>query len=161
MALREELGFPNPIENAAHEALMSLVLTGTLLAKEGDAILRPLKLTAPQFNLLMALAYQSESGHLSQSQLGRMLLVNRANVTGLVDRMEKAGWVSRGSDAADRRVNRVHLTAEGRRLLKRAEKAYLAGVERVMGALGADERSRLCKSLERLRGALSMRNGKG
>jgi DNA-binding MarR family transcriptional regulator len=58
-------------------------------------------------------------------------------------------------------VNRVHLTAEGRRLLKRAERAYLEGVERVMGAMGAEERLRLCRTLERLRGALKGRNAEG
>jgi len=157
MALRDELGYPNPIEQPAHEALMSLVLTGTLLAKEGDSILRPIGLTVSQFNLLMTLAYQSEEGHLSQTRLGKMLLVNRANVTGVVDRMEKAGWVSRGSDASDRRVNQVRITAEGRRLLKRAEKAYMLRVEKVMAALGEEERTRFCTSLERLREELSLR----
>ncbi len=152
MSLRDELGFPNPIEHAAHEALMSLVLTGTLLAKEGDGVLRPFRLTASQFNVLMTLAYQSADGQLSQTQLGRMLLVNRANVTGLVDRMERAGWVARGSHGGDRRVNLVRITAEGRKLLKRAEKAYLARVEEVMGVLGEEERVRFCRSLDRIRG---------
>ena len=154
MALREELGFPNPIQHPGHEAILSLVLTGTLLAKEGDITLRPFGLTISQFNLLMTLAYQSEEGHLSQTELSRMLLVNRANVTGLVDRMEKARWVARGSDASDRRVNLIRITTEGRRLLRRAEKAYLSRIEGVMEALDKEDRDGLCRSLERLRAAI-------
>lgn len=155
MGLRAELGFPNPIEHPAHEALMSLVLTGTMLSKEGDAILRPFRLSASQFNLLMTLAYQSEDGHLSQTEIGRMLLVNRANVTGLVDRMERAGWVARGAHTSDRRINLVGITAEGRRLLRKAEKAYLDGVEKVMSSLEEDERIGLCGLLEKIRASIS------
>ncbi|MCX7019480.1 MAG: MarR family transcriptional regulator [Candidatus Sumerlaeota bacterium] len=44
-----------------------------------------------------------------------------SNVTGLIDRMEKAGWVERAADTADRRVKRLRLTADGRRLIQRAE----------------------------------------
>ena len=160
MALREELGFPNPIQHRGHAAILGLVLTGTLLAKEGDAVLRPFGLTISQFNLLMTLTYQSQDGHLSQTELSRMLLVNRANVTGLVDRMEKAGWVARGSDASDRRVNLIRITAEGRRLLKRAEKAYLFRIEGVMGALAEEERDRLCRFLDRLRAGISKRGSR-
>lgn len=157
MSLREELGLPNPIEHPSHEALMGLVLTGTLLAKEGDAILRPSGLTSSQFNVLMTLAYQSPGGVLSQTQMGRMLLVNRANVTGLVDRMERAGWVARGTHGADRRVNMVRITPAGRKLLNAAERAYFARVEEVMSAVGEEERARLCRSLDKIRGKVRVR----
>ena len=41
-----------------------------------------------------------------------MLEVEKATAGRMVDRMEKKGWVVRRADAADRRVNRLHLTAE-------------------------------------------------
>jgi len=48
----------------------------------------------------------------TQSELAEMLEVEKATAGRMVDRMEKKGWVVRRPDAADRRVNRLFLTAE-------------------------------------------------
>ena len=154
MRIQQELGLPNPITTRNHEALMNLVLTGALMTKTGDRVLRPYGLTASQFNVLMLLKYQSAGEGITQTRLGGMLLVNRSNVTGLIDRMEEAGWVERGSEEGDRRVNRVALTSAGNMLLKKAEKAYFDCVGQVMGMLSADDHRQLCRVLERIRGAL-------
>ena len=90
MSLQNELGFINPIETRAHEALMNVVLTSALLVKQGHRLMRPFGLTDAQFNVLMLLKYQSDNGELNQTDLGNMLVVNRSNVTGLVDRLEQA-----------------------------------------------------------------------
>ena len=60
----------------------------------------------------------------SQRELGDLLVVDRSNVTGLLDRMEKAGWVQRADDAKDRRVYRVTLTPAGRKLWSKVEPRY-------------------------------------
>ena len=151
MSLQKELGLPNPITHSGHEAVMSIVLSGAMIAKEGDRLLRSFALTDSQFNILMLLKYQVEKGEINQTRLGQMLLVNRSNVTGLIDRMEKAGWVERVGESGDRRVKRIKVTAAGRRLVERAEKVYFTRVEQVMGTLNADERCKLCQMLERLR----------
>jgi DNA-binding MarR family transcriptional regulator len=48
----------------------------------------------------------------TQSELAEMLEVEKATAGRMVDRMEKKGWVVRRPDPADRRVNRLFLTAE-------------------------------------------------
>jgi len=154
MSLGDELGFRNPVQHPAHETLLGLVVTAGLLSKAGDRVLRPLGLTDSQFNVLALLRFQSDGGALDQSTLGRMLVVNRSNVTGLVDRMERAGWVERTADRDDRRVKRVRLTAEGRRLLDRADRLYTQRVHEVMGALPEREREQLARTLEKVRAAL-------
>ena len=160
MGLREELGLPNPIEHAAHEAVLNVVMTGEMLAKEATRVLRPLGLTDTQLNVLMLLKYQSADGSLSQTRLGRMMVVNRSNITGLVDRMEEAGWVSRRVSRHDRRVRDVGLTPAGRRLLKRAEDAYLGRIEEVMSGLSDNACEALCRMLERVREQLTGRAGR-
>jgi len=85
-----------------------------------------------------------------------MLLVNRSNVTGLVDRMEQAGWVERLDDPADRRVKRIRLTAAGRKLLDRVDAVYIRKVEAVIRPLSAREQSELCRLLEKVRGSLDL-----
>ena len=135
MSIQHELGFPNPVKSVAHEAALNIVLTGALLAKESDRVLRPGGVTSAQFNLLMLLKYQSRDGSLNQTRLGEMLLVHRSNITGLVDRMEKAGWLRRGPKAGDRRVKKIRLTPSGERVLARAEGAYFARLAEIASPL--------------------------
>ncbi len=154
MGLQDELGFIGPIKNHAHNALLNLVLTGQMLMKEGQRVLRPFGLTDSQFNVLMLLKHQSKNGELNQTSLGNMLLVNRANVTGLIDRMEEAGWVKRTAQAGDRRVNLVRITNTGRRLLERAEKVYYPRVEEIISALTDEETIHFCTMMEKVRGKI-------
>jgi DNA-binding MarR family transcriptional regulator len=153
MTLAEELGFRKPIEEPAHEALLEVVVTSDLLSKEGERVVRPFGITEPQFNVLMLLAWQSSGGEMDQTSLGRMLVVNRSNVTGLVDRLEQAGLVSRSLDPSDRRVRLLRLTVEGRRVLARAEEAYVERVHEVMSVLSAAEQRQLGNLLGRIRRA--------
>ncbi len=155
MSLQEELGLPNPIRRTAHEAMLNVVFTGTLLSKEGDRLLRPFGVTDAQLNVLMLLGFQAGPGGLNQTRLGQMLLVNRSNITGLVDRMEQAGLVARADDPEDRRVKLVRMTDTGRRALEEAEKTYSARLEEVMGTLTPSEHRVLCRLLERIRERLS------
>lgn len=151
MSLQSELGFPRPIIHKAHETLLSIVVTGDLLTREAQRALAPFGITEAQFNVLMILTYQSEDGKMSQTLLGRMLLVNRSNVTGLVDRMEKAGWVRRVPTEDDRRMNQVVITQEGTDLLKRAHHAYYERVEAIMRDISSSEWKNLVELTEKVR----------
>jgi DNA-binding MarR family transcriptional regulator len=53
-------------------------------------------------------------GPLPMGQLAEALDVSQASATGIVDRMEQRGLITRQRDAEDRRVTRVALTEEGR-----------------------------------------------
>lgn len=161
MSLQEELGFKRPFQNQGHEVLLNIVLTGSLLNKEGTKFFRPFGITEAQFNVLMLLQYQSDQGRINQTSLGKMMLVNRSNVTGLVDRMEKAGLVRRIDDPEDRRVNMVEMTAQGAKVLETAGKAYYARIEQLMRGMTAEEYRLLSKMLERIRALLNGRGKQG
>ncbi len=153
MSLHQELGWPRPIINRAHEALMNIAVTGDLLEKEANRVLAPFGITEAQFNVLMLLVYQSE-GDMTQTRIGEMLLVNRSNVTGLIDRMEKAGWVRRTSIEVDRRVKFIEITPEGKALLGKAHQAYYARVEEIMSDLSGADWTCLSELTERIRGRI-------
>ena len=87
---------------------------------------------------------------MSQVQLSRMMLVNRANVTSLIDRMEKAGLIERTPDPDDRRSNIIRLRPEGEKALRKAEEPYMRQVMGVMDILEPLERQRLISMLDRL-----------
>jgi|tagenome__1003787_1003787.scaffolds.fasta_scaffold20186581_1 DNA-binding MarR family transcriptional regulator len=66
---------------------------------------------------LRALMVVAASGGMSSNELAGALGVGATTVTGIVDRLERRGLTARLPDPADRRVRRVELTDEGRRLL--------------------------------------------
>ena len=152
MSLENELGFRKPFGFVSHEALLSVYYTTTCIKKRAGEFFRPFGLTDVQFNLMMLLAHQSgaEEG-LSQAQISEMMLVNRANITSLVDRMEKASLVVRTNDSADRRTRIIKLTSHGRELLDRVEQGYFQKISQIMSALSEDEQRVLVELLEKIR----------
>jgi len=83
------------------------------------------------------------------------MLVNRANITTLIDRMERAGLVERTPSPSDRRFNIIKLTSMGRKLLAQVEPLYTEEVKGVMAALRETEQKNLVVMLERIRGNVS------
>jgi DNA-binding MarR family transcriptional regulator len=116
-----------------HKLTRAVLTTADVFLREGQRLFRPHGITAAQYNVLSALAGKKEG--ISQRELGDLLVVDRSNVTGLVDRMEKAGWVRRADDPADRRVYRVKLTPAGRTLWEKIAPAYEKVVLQVVAGL--------------------------
>ena len=156
MALEHELGLRKPILLLPHEALLNIYYTASLIKKQASEFFRTFGLTDVQFNVLMLLYYQSgpEEG-LSQVQLSDMMLVNRANITSLIDRMEKAGLVVRTDAENDRRYNIVKMTGKGRKLLAKAEPMYAKLVKKMMTSTGSAEQKKLITVLEKIRNRLN------
>jgi MarR family transcriptional regulator for hemolysin len=87
----------------------------------------------------------------TQSELAEMIEVEKATAGRMVDRMEKKGWVVRRADAADRRVNRLHLTAEAD--LIRVQLAHIAdrNVDDALAPLSARERDQFAEWMRRVK----------
>ncbi|MCX7161412.1 MAG: MarR family transcriptional regulator [Proteobacteria bacterium] len=66
-----------------------------------------------------ALASLHAKKSLSMSELSDLASIDRSTLTRTMDRMQKAGWVTRLSDSDDMRVTRLALTASGQRLFAR------------------------------------------
>jgi DNA-binding MarR family transcriptional regulator len=64
-------------------------------------------LTHGQFFMLVAVL---EKDGLLPSQLAKKVEMDRATTTGLLDRLERDGWIERLPDTRDRRAHRIHLT---------------------------------------------------
>ena len=84
------------------------------------------------------------------------MLVNRANITGLVDRMEKAGLVQRLGDPADRRAHRIVLTPKGKQTVDRVEPLYAQEIKRLTGSLRRQEIEQLIRLCEKVRNNLEI-----
>ncbi len=87
------------------------------LARRFDEALSPLGLTSGQFSLLTSLN-QPEAP--SMGSIAALLVMDRTTLTANLKPLEQRGWVEIAIDPADRRVRRLILTADGRRVLQSA-----------------------------------------
>ena len=131
--------------------VLAVLSTADAFLRESQRLFRPLGITGAQFNVLNILADAPEG--LSQRALGDKLLVDRSNVTGLLDRMEKSGWVRRTDHPDDRRVYLVNLTAAGRTLWAKANPLYLEVVAQVTGGLNPRQVEECLTTLGHLKAA--------
>ncbi len=155
MGLKEELGLKKEFVSSEHEALLNIYYTASLMKKRADEFFGQYGLTDVQFNMMNLLYYESsKDGGLSQAQISDMMLVNRANITSLVDRMEKAELVTRTAHANDRRYNIIKLTAKGRSLYTKVEPHYFEKVQAAMASLDAAELKKVTGILEKVRSRL-------
>lgn len=152
MTLKSELGMRKGFENPAHEALLNIYYTAARIRKRAGDFFRTYDLTDVQYNVMSLLKHQlGENGGLTQVDLSRMMLVNRANITTLIDRMEKAGLVARRPVPDDRRYNVICLTTKGIDVYQRVSGAYKKRVNDIMGVLNAQELDALKNILEKIR----------
>ena len=82
-----------------------------------DRRVRDMGLTRGQW-LVLTRVYRRPG--VSQTELADMLEIDRASAGRMIDRMEKNGWVERRPDNGDRRINRLHLTADAAQGARRA-----------------------------------------
>lgn len=150
MRLHKELKLKQPLASVNHEALLSLVRTSALMQKLSDRFFSQFGLTDVQFNILMILKEHGSAG-LSQQELSEHLIVTKSNVVGLIDRLERSGYVKRMSHPSDRRFNQIVLTPEGGKLELRIEESYFAEVDKMMNALTTSQKMAVIQAMERIR----------
>jgi MarR family transcriptional regulator, organic hydroperoxide resistance regulator len=79
--------------------------------------LRRIGISIPQCDVLTTL---TEAEGVSQQDLAKRLYVTKGNISGLLDRLESAGFVERRSTASDRRQYSIYLTQSGRTMAEKA-----------------------------------------
>ncbi len=77
-----------------------------------------IKVTPAQAGILFLL--KQKDGQ-SMSELSQVLSIDNSTITGLVDRLEKTGFVSRNASPSDRRISQIHITSEGVEEINRAK----------------------------------------
>ena len=107
-----------------------------------------LEICGSDFAALEALLHK---GPLPVNEIGRKVLLTSGSITVAVDRLEAKGLVERRAHADDRRARIVHLTKEGRRLIKRAYAEHAVDMERLAAAsLTTAERATLIRLLKKI-----------
>ena len=124
----------NP-ERAMRVWLRLIRLEARMQAAVGDR-LRMIGVSIPQCDVLTTL---SEQEGVNQQELAKRLYVTKGNISGLLDRLETAGFVERRSLASDRRQYSIHLTDSGRAMAEKAITVQRKWLASTLGRLGDGE----------------------
>jgi MarR family 2-MHQ and catechol resistance regulon transcriptional repressor len=94
------------------------------------------------------------NGPRSMSQLAAMLRIRLSTMTGVIDQLERKGYVERIDHPEDRRSLQVRLTSEGRRFYQSAHDAFLSHLAPLIDHRSPAECDRLISLLHEVTGAI-------
>src|SRR5215213_1744186 len=127
-----------------------------LLRTTFDRRVRKLRLTRAQWLVLTRLHRRPGA---SQSELAEMMEVEKATAGRMIDRLEAKGWVERRAQNGDRRIKRVHLTAEAERVHKRIWRMAELTLDDALANFSAQEGRQLRALLARVKQNLATADG--
>jgi len=151
--LQEVVGKKRPFDTPAQEAHLNIVRTSQALASRELRFFKTYGLSPPGYNVLRILRASGESGK-TCTDIRNDLVSQVPDVTRLLDRLERAGFVERRRCTDDRRVVFAAITQKGLDLLERLDGPILELHGKVLGHLDNDELVTLSSLLEKARAGL-------
>ena len=106
------------------------------------------RLSFPQFLLLSFLAQEPEP--LTMTEVARRMKHTTAAATGLVDRLEKLGLITRKQGPKDRRKVMVVITAQGHAMVQEIRQDMIRNLLRLMEHLDETERTTWLRIYEKI-----------
>ncbi|MCA9099645.1 MAG: MarR family transcriptional regulator [Planctomycetales bacterium] len=144
--LNKRHGFAVPEE----EVYLNVQRTHGVLAGPLAQLFKRHDLSAPLYNILRILRGVGAQG-LPCSQIGQRMVTREPDVTRLIDRLERAGWVARRRSDADRRVVNVVISRSGLKLVDRLDKPVAELHREELGHLTREEMRELNRLLVKAR----------
>jgi DNA-binding MarR family transcriptional regulator len=147
--LQHELKKKRPFESLEQEAALSVLRTSDQLQIRFARLLREHGLTPSQYNILRIL--RGEGKPLPILEIASRTITVVPGITGLIDRLERAGFVNRVPCDKDRRVTYVALTERATNTLAALDAPVLALHRKLLGHLSGAELKELIRLLEKVR----------
>ena len=143
---------PQDHGKCTEQAFRAFVRTTGLFRNRMDPYFAKFGISASQWGALRALQRAEGEGlhGLRLTDLGQRLLVKAPSISGVVDRLERAGLVTREASSQDLRAKRVSLTADGRKLLERVLQEHPRQIKTIMAGLSGREQEQLLHLMRRL-----------
>jgi DNA-binding MarR family transcriptional regulator len=151
--LQHELKKKRPFDLPEQEAALSVVRTSDQLQIRFARLLREHGLTPSQYNVLRIL--RGEGRPLPILEIASRTITVVPGITGLIDRLEQAGFVNRLRCEKDRRVIYVALTDHAAMTLAALDEPLVALHRKLLGHLTHAELKELIRLLEKVREPLA------
>jgi DNA-binding MarR family transcriptional regulator len=153
MSLQRELKKERPFESLEQATILNVLRTNDQYQIRFARLFRAYNLTPSQYNILRIL--RGDGAPLPILEIANRTITVVPGITGLIDRLEKEGFVTRKRCAKDRRVIYVALTEKGQKTLTTLDEPLEELHEKLVGHLTKSELKELIRLLEKARGPLS------
>lgn len=130
-----------------------LIETAQLLRNQAEKQLKPFNLTLEQLHILKNL---SDEGEMSQSALCALANKTPANLTRILDRLEKKDRIIRKNNPKDRRSSLIQLTDSGIALIPEVKAMFEVFSEKMTTGIDTEEQQLVIKVLQQIQ--LNMQN---
>lgn len=147
--LQRELKKQQPFDSLEQEASLNILRTNDQLQNRLGRFFREYGLTSSQYNLLRIL--RGEGKPMPSLEIAERMIQVVPAMTGLIDRLEKQGFVERRRCEDDRRVVYVEITQKAKKLLGQMDEPLVALHEELMGHMTQAELRELSRLLEKSR----------
>jgi DNA-binding MarR family transcriptional regulator len=115
--------------------------------REFKKLLKPYQLTNIQHLALECLQHQPGT---TASELGKMLTLDKATLSGVLDRLVDSAWIIKQTDSSDNRVQRLCLTDKALEVIEELIEKRLEFDEQLLADLSLEERLLLKRLLRDL-----------
>jgi DNA-binding MarR family transcriptional regulator len=105
-------------------------------------------LTPLHFEIMVLL---TEEGTLPVAKIGKRLVLAKAHMTQLVDKLVEHEIVIREADPNDRRVTRISITVKGKETLDRIHEGVSCALKKALSSLSESDLKELTTSLSKIR----------
>jgi DNA-binding MarR family transcriptional regulator len=150
---------PQPVEQATppfRSVAFMLTSLGYAISRRFHQALEPLGLEPGQFALLRAVA--ASDGE-SQNALAERLHISPSWMVAIIDELESRKLLERTPHARDRRVRNLHLTTDGKKLLRQAERHAQRFDHQLTDPLSETELRQLLDLLEQISASIELQPG--
>lgn len=144
-----------PFSSLEEEFVLSIQQTADVLVSRFEALLKDYGVSGTQFNVLRILRGAGETG-LRCGEIGERMVTRDPDITRLLDRLEKAGYIERERDSLDRRVVVTRIKRPGLQLLTKLDEPVRKLNVELLKGVGQQKIRGLLDGLEEIRGALTL-----
>ncbi len=147
MKIEDEI--KSAFRNNKQKVLVNLHYTFLNISNKLNAVLKPFDLSMQQFNVLRILRGQSPKA-VSIGLIRERMLDKNSDVSRILDRLEKKGFVNRTNCKQDKRQKDVLLTKLGNEILAKVDNAE-SNFDVIVNSLTDDEAQTLSNLLDKVR----------
>ncbi len=140
------------------DLVMALLRTAALVDRACQAELAAFDLTEGRLSVMLAIASAAD-GSTTPAAIADQLSVTRAAVTGLLDGLERQGFIERANTPGDRRSTTVTLSPTGQAALETLRPVYGDWLRHIAGGISPDALADTRSALAAIQHRISSKHG--
>lgn len=141
---------PAKFDSLQQEAYLSLWRTYDRLRMIEDELFSSWNITPQQYNILRILQ-ASHPAPIPTLQISNRLVSRAPDITRMLDKLEKLGWIVRNRSDSDRRAVMIGITESGLKLIAKIAEPLRQSHVAQIGHMSESELTKICELMRRVR----------